>query len=193
MDRLKSMKDCLMTCAESQMMNLSEVNAEELGEVIDMIKDLEEAMYYCSIVKAMEEGDEDKKKETHHYYTERVIYPKDEYERDMDKEHGRMYYTPSPSTAGGRTSTPGAYGTTHYYTETMGMRDGKEGKSPMQRKMYMEAKEQHRDKATQLKELEKYMNELCEDMTEMIIDASPEERQFFERKLSQLATKISNV
>lgn len=29
-----------MTCLEK-------VNAEELGEVIDMIKDLEEATYYC--------------------------------------------------------------------------------------------------------------------------------------------------
>lgn len=175
MHRLKAMKECLMTCAESQMMNLQEVDAKELGEVVDMIKDLEEAMYYCSIVKTMEK-DEEKGKETHHYYTEKVIYPKDEYERDMDKDRGRMYYTPT---------------STHYYTESM--RDVKEGRSPLQRKMYMESKEKHHDKATQLKELEKYMNELCEDMTEMIADASPEERQFFERKLSQLATKISNV
>ena len=29
-------------------------------EVIDMIKDLSETMYYCSIVKAMEEGEQDK-------------------------------------------------------------------------------------------------------------------------------------
>jgi hypothetical protein len=33
-----------------------------LGEVIDMIKDLEEAMYYCSIIDAM-----DKTKEKEEY------------------------------------------------------------------------------------------------------------------------------
>jgi hypothetical protein len=30
------------------------VDAKELGEVIDMIKDVEEAMYYHTIVEAME-------------------------------------------------------------------------------------------------------------------------------------------
>lgn len=177
MERLKSMKECLMSCAESQMMNLQQVNAEELGEVIDMIKDLEEAIYYCTITKAMDEGKEKSTQEHHHYYTEKVIYPKDEYDRDMDKEHGRMYYT-----------------TPRYYTETtMSSNDNRGGRSPMQRKMYMEAKEKHHDKATQLKELEKYMDELASDLTEMIADASPEERQFFERKLNQLATKVGHV
>lgn len=183
------MKECLMSCAQTQMGNLQEVDAKELGEVIDMIKDLEEAIYYCTITKAMTEDNEHKNKEHHHYYTERVIYPRDEYDRDIDKEYGKMYYTPSPS--GNINSRNGNGNTTHYYTEMV--RDGREGKSPIQRKMYMEAKEKHQDKATQLKELEKYMNELADDMTEMIADASPEERQFFERKLSQLATKISHV
>ena len=186
MEKLKSMKECLMSCAQTQMGNLQEVDAKELGEVIDMIKDLEEAIYYCTITKAMEEGNEHKNKESHHYYTERVIYPKDEYNRDIDREYGKMYYTPNNGgSSNTTTSSP------RYYTEMM--RDEKEGRSPIQRKMYIEAKEKHQDKATQLKELEKYMNELADDMTEMIADASPEERQFFERKLSQLATKISHV
>jgi hypothetical protein len=37
---------------------LENTDAEELGEVIDMIKDLEEAEYYHSVVKAMEESKE---------------------------------------------------------------------------------------------------------------------------------------
>ena len=51
MERLKSMKDCLMAQAQSQMGNLHQVDAKELGEVVDMIKDLEEAIYYCTITK----------------------------------------------------------------------------------------------------------------------------------------------
>ena len=44
-----------MGCIEGQMANLDEVDTKELGEAIDMIKDLEEAMYYCTITKAMEQ------------------------------------------------------------------------------------------------------------------------------------------
>ena len=44
-----------MGCIEGQMTHLDEVDTKELGEAIDMIKDLEEAMYYCTITKAMEQ------------------------------------------------------------------------------------------------------------------------------------------
>ena len=61
-DRLKIMKESLMACAQEQMNHLDCVDAEELGEVIDMIKDISKAMYYCSIV---EEKEEPKDKEKH--------------------------------------------------------------------------------------------------------------------------------
>lgn len=60
MDRLKWMKETLMTAVEEQMMDLSKVNTAELGEAIDMIKDLAETMYYCTITKAMKEADEER-------------------------------------------------------------------------------------------------------------------------------------
>lgn len=69
--RLEHLKECMMCAVESQMMNLDNVDTEELGEAIDIIKDLEEATYYCTITKAMNA---------------------EEY-RDMDRERGRMYYT----------------------------------------------------------------------------------------------------
>ncbi len=103
MERLKAMKECLMSCAQGQMSHLDTVDAKELGEVVDMIKDLEEAMYYCSIVKSMEKREkeekehEGKQREHHHYYTEKYIpFPPeiyyDEGWRDLDREMGRMYY-----------------------------------------------------------------------------------------------------
>ena len=73
------MKEALVAQVENQMSNLSEVDTHELGEVIDMIKDLEEAIYYCSITKAMEEKEEEKKVE-HHYYTTYIP------ERDIDRD-----------------------------------------------------------------------------------------------------------
>ena len=53
LDMLKSMKASLIHEAHAQMSHLECVDTKELGEVIDMIKDLEEAMYYCTITKAM--------------------------------------------------------------------------------------------------------------------------------------------
>jgi hypothetical protein len=38
------------------MHDLEHVSASELGEVVDMVKDFSEAMYYSSIVAAMEES-----------------------------------------------------------------------------------------------------------------------------------------
>ena len=56
MERFKHMKETLLECAEGQMGHLETVNANELGAVIDMLKDLEEAIYYCTITEAMHEG-----------------------------------------------------------------------------------------------------------------------------------------
>ena len=48
MQRLCEMKNCLISAAQSQMSNLQNCDAEELGEVIDMIKDIEQAISYCT-------------------------------------------------------------------------------------------------------------------------------------------------
>ena len=50
-----------------------------------------------------------------------------------------------------------------------------------------------KDKASQLRELEKYMQELSQDIVEMINDASPEEKQYLEKKISALATKVGQM
>ena len=52
-DRLKHMKETLMCAVEMQLCDLGEVDTKELGEAIDMIKDLEEALYYCTVTEAM--------------------------------------------------------------------------------------------------------------------------------------------
>lgn len=55
MEQMKRIKENLMCQVQAQMANLQAVDAKELGEVIDMIKDLEEAIYYCTITEAMSE------------------------------------------------------------------------------------------------------------------------------------------
>jgi len=39
--------------------NIQNVDAHELGEVVDMVKDIEEALYYCTITKAMDKKEEE--------------------------------------------------------------------------------------------------------------------------------------
>jgi hypothetical protein len=112
-------------------------------------------------------------------------------------EDDRMYYGGYPmyyADSGHENGGNGMSGTNssngrNYYDGPMG-RDDREGRSPMSRRMYMEAKHMNKDKATQLRELEKYMQELSQDITEMIADASPEEKQYLEKKITALASKI---
>lgn len=200
-ERLMHMKEALMCAVENQMHNLNQVDTKELGEAIDMIKDLEEAIYYCTITEAMNKGGQEHEQA---YFGER--YP---YKRDMDRPNGKMYYpydggmmyyngNGNSSSNGNTSSNNSSNGNTssRNYSERewpMEMYDYREGRSPKNRKMYMEAKETHQDKATQLRELEKYMQELSQDITEMIGDASTEEKQYLEKKLTTLASKVSQM
>ncbi len=94
---------------------------------------------------------------------------------------------------GGR-SYFGGDGMNYYETEfPMPMRDSREGRSPMSRRNYMESKELHKDKKIKIEELEKYMKELSEDLVEMIEDASPEEKQLLEKKITSLASKVASL
>ena len=160
-ERIRRMKDNLICCLESQINNIQEADAEELGEAVDMLKDLEEALYYATITEAMQGKEKSKHMESETMYA-RPYYPM--YDR------GTSSMIPSDMS-----------------------RDPREGRSPESRKMYLEAKHSGVDKSMQLKELEKYMQELTNDMVDLIQDASPEEKQYLEKKISGLATKIGSM
>lgn len=211
MEQLKSMKAALMAQACSQMGNLQSVDAEELGEVIDMIKDLEEAMYYCTIVEAMEKNKTNEEMMNRgnntYYYTEKMMpyypYCYDDYYYYKNKPN--MYYSDgnSSDSQGGMTngnnssmSSNSSNGGNRSYSErelSWPMRDEREGRSPKTRRMYMEGKEMHKEQGAQMQELEKYMQELSQDVLEMIKDASPEERQLLQKKIALLSTKLTNA
>ena len=175
-DKLEKMKESLVGIIELEMHNLGEADTKELGEAIDMVKDLSEAIYYCTITKAMEHSEE----ESHQMY----------YAPMPD----RMYYNGNGRTSNGsdRSNGRGSKPTPYYIEREMPM-DKWEGRSPRSRKMYMEGKEMHMDKASQMRELEKYMQELTQDVVEMVEDASPEEKQYLSKKISMLANKIGQL
>lgn len=185
MDRLKTIKQTLMSCVEGQMSHLDSVDTKELGEAIDMIKDLEEAIYYCTITKAMEEG---KHEEYPNHYDEEIY-------------NQRMYYGGrSGNSNGGNSSSNNGNGSNssgrsqyHEREYPYEFKDYREGRSPRSRRTYMEAKETHQDKTSQMRELEKYIQELTQDIIEMVEGSSQEEKQYLSKRVSALGTKIAQL
>lgn len=191
---LETMKNQLITTVQGQMNNLERVDAKELGEVVDVIKDLAEAVYYCEIVNAMREKQE-----------QPVMYYAPEYRNapPYENDYNRMYYNGGGSSSSGGNSggSSGNYArggnSSRNYTEMeypiMNMRDAREGRSASYRRNYMESKEMHQPKTMQMKELEKYIQELSSDIVEMIQDASPEEKALLEKKMTALTNKVSQM
>lgn len=74
-------------------------------------------------------------------------------------------------------------------------RDRREGRSGQSRKRYFESKEENKgnsaeEKQKKMKELESYMKDIAEDLTEAIGDASNEERTLIKAKLQTLMQKM---
>ena len=90
MKRLNHIKDTLIAEIESQMTDLRCVDTKELGEVVDMVKDIEEAIYYHTITEAMNDkeiegwGDNSSNTKLHNIGEER------EHQMELrDKHEGR--------------------------------------------------------------------------------------------------------
>ena len=133
--------------------------------------------------------------------------------RDMDRNSGRMGYSGSQSNQsssgmnrGGQSSNNSqGSGNSRGYEEGYykgyeegsrgNQRDSREGRSGQSRRGYMESKEMHKgnsadDKQHKMKELENYMKDLSEDVTEMITDMSQEEKSMLKSKMQVLIQKI---
>lgn len=221
--RIHDMVEKLTKCTEMELeKGIENVDTEEMGEVVDMIKDLCEAEYYAKVSKAMDEHDFDNAEEImddgrrgyrgqprdsrgrymHRGYDEMMGYMPEMY-RDMDRDSmGRMYYTSAnmgQGSHGGSSMGSSNSGSMGYSDGMRGYssqgRDSREGRSGQSRKSYMETKEMHKgntqqDKDMKLKELDKYMNELSSDISEMIHDSSNEEKTMLKQKLNGLIQKI---
>jgi len=221
MEHLKNMKTKLVDCIEKQINgNLEYANTQELGDAVDMIKDLSEAIYYCTITEAME-GKDQMKNGNHypaaHYYGNQSMtrnYPADYmyasqpvmYASNGQGGNSSSYYTPvmymndgsRQSMGESRNYTPMMYAsnggnTSYMYHSEEGMYPPtyieQDGRSYVMRRRYMDGKK-YNDKHTQMQELEKYTQELASDLTDMIKDASPEEKTLLQQKISMLASKI---
>lgn len=213
--RMHEMIEKLSECAKCEFdSGIENIDTAEMSVVVDMIKDLSEAMYYRTLTVAMQESDtdeimemfdrygDDRRYYDHYRYKNGRFAPKgkgtyrkgyeempyympfevygDEYYRDVDRHKGRMYYSENPINRDGMSNM---------------VRDGREGKSGISRRAYMETKEMHKgntpeDKTAKMHELERYTKELAEDVTEMITDMSAEEKALLKSKMQMLIQKM---
>lgn len=192
------------------------INTCELGAVTDMIKDLAEAEYHAYIAKAMKEAEEeDEAEEKYMLKSLKEEYGEDDGKRYYDMwryKNGRFapkgkgtrrgydeppYYHMTPDMYRGHDpeywrdmdrNTKGVM----YYTEPITM----ESRYDKAKRGYEESKMTHKEntpehKQAKMKDLEMYLKELSEDVTQLIADATPEERAMVKAKMHTLTQKFS--
>lgn len=202
-ERLKSAECKFLSLIEGQINgDISCVDAKELGEVVDMMKDFAEYRYYASVADAMEESSKEEKEfymqeyapATRRMYSGsrmgggRRMYPMDSMDWDkrmspmdpmMDEPYrSRMYYSDPKHT----NNEPRGMGNPYN-------RDYREGRSGIVRRTYMEMKDTG-DHSKKIAEIQKYGHDLTDDVMEMIQNATPEEKQALKQSLTQLASNI---
>lgn len=204
------MIECLTEKALAELdKGIENVDTKEMGEVVDMIKDLNEAEYRAVIVKSMKEADEEQKE----YDKELLRTLKDEY----GEEGGRRYYD-HYRYANGRFAPKGK-GTYrrgyeeppyyHMYPEAEHMRDmdrdyGKmyytepmnESGYDRAKRNYTETKEMHsgttpEDKEQRMKALDKYIKTVTNEIIKIVSDnATAEEKSLIKNNMNNLMSKF---
>ena len=95
MDKICEMKAMLESYVSARVCGgLDQADTKELGEAIDMIKDLAEAAYYCKITEAMDEAGEEMD------HPERMGYNTSRYSNGHYAPKGRGHYSNTGRTMG---------------------------------------------------------------------------------------------
>ena len=204
--RMHCMIEKLSECAKSEMESgIENVDTCEMGKVVDMMKDLSEAMYYRTLTKAMDESTSEETLEMFERYGDgRRFYDKYRYADGRFAPKGRgtyrrgydePYYHMNPDMY--REHTPEYYRDMDrengrlYFSEPI----TKESRYDKAKRGYEESKMTHKEntpehKQAKMKNLESYLKELSEDVTQLLSDATPEERAMVRGKMQVLTQKI---
>lgn len=204
--RMHCMIEKLSECAKSEMESgIENVDTCEMGKVVDMMKDLSEAMYYRTLTKAMDESNLEETLEMFERYGDgRRFYDKYRYADGRFAPKGRgtyrrgydePYYHMTPEMY--REHDPEWYRDMDrkdgkmYYTEPITM----ESRYDKAKRMYTETKAKHNsgsveDKQLTLKEGEKMLNVIIDELMEMVSDATPEMKNMIKTKGMSAMQKI---
>lgn len=180
----------------------SKVNTKELGEVIDMLKDLAEvkkdkaeADYYYALIEAMENSqygeDYDYRGRMGYSNNNRMGYNQGMmYEQQMQPD--MMYYGGSNGNRGGNYRGGNSQGSRRGYSNVQGSNSGRgSSRYGYSHDEFMEAKEMYRgndpeSKQKRMELLDDYLEDLTDSAKELVNDMTPEEKQTWKVKLSKI-------
>lgn len=175
----------------------SKVNTKELGEVIDMLKDLAEvkkdkaeADYYCALVEAMEESEYgvDYDYNGRLGYSRRMGYDQSMMPQNVNRgnEYPNAMYSNGNNMRGYRGQSGNSRSNGNYGGGNRG--NSRYGYS---HDSYMEAKEMYQgndpeSKRKRMESLDDYLDDLTDSAKELVMDMTPEEKQNWKMKLSKI-------
>lgn len=205
--RMHEMIEKLSEAAECEFSKgIENVDTCEMDKVVNMMENLSEAMYYRTLTKAMQESD-----------TEEIMEMFDKYGDDGKRYYDMWRYKSGRFAPKGRGTRRGYEEPPYYhmtpdqykehdpeYWRDVDRKDGKmyftepvtmESRYEKAKRGYKEAKHAHtsntaEDKQAKMKDLEAYLKELSEDVTQLLSDATPEERAMVRGKMQVLTQKI---
>lgn len=207
--RMHCMIEKLTECAEQELAKGVEcVDTAEMGAVIDMIKDISEAMYHRTLQKTMEESDTEDIMDMFDRYEDggRMYYDHYRYEDGRFAPKGKGRYRRGYVEPPYYRMTPEMYHDMEdyrdydrkdgrmYYTEPATVMKS-ESNYDRAKRAYTESRDLHRgntaqDKEAKMKDLEGYFREISTDITDLLADMTQEERSMLKAKVSALATKL---
>lgn len=184
----KQIADCVKVKVDSiGIENFSGQMLDDLKDFTEIIKNIACFDKDYKISEAMEEAEDEEEKmrmieryegyPTRRGYKRPEIYGNFDYAdypermRDMDRSMGKMYYTERANM--------------NDDTHKMG-----DGRSWSARRSYVEMKNTNKPKEEKLRGLDEYMKDLATDITELISDMTPEEKNLIRSKLTGIASKI---
>ncbi len=151
--------------------NFEGQNLDDLKDFTEIVKNIVEFDKDYLIVEAMENSKDDYRRYTEPLYHMPVNYNDMEYMRDMDKSRGKMYYSEPIAPHVSESNYDRAK---RHYTETKEMHKGASTE----------------DKEHKMKALDMYIRELSGDISELLNDMTPDERNLLRTKMSNLASKL---
>lgn len=144
--------------------NFEGQNLDDLKDFTEIVKNIVEFDKEYLIVEAMENSKDDYRRYTEPpYYHMPVNYNDMEYMRDMDKSRGKMYYFEPIAPHVSESNYDRAK---RHYTETKEMHKGASTE----------------DKEHKMKALDMYIRELSGDISELLNDMTPDERNLLRTK-----------
>lgn len=183
MESLKKICGHLEDCVLGELgKDKSQIDAKELGEVVDAIKDIKMAIYYASITEAMEDA---------------------EYGKDYD-ENGKLYYSGRRRDSRGRYMYTDAVEPEYHMSPEQYKNDTPEHMRDMDRRMgrmyytapnmrHMKRYYEHKgvaDEGKKVQSLEEDMREISDEITGMVTEMSNAEKTVLRTKLQNLINNI---